>query len=207
MSAGRINSQLLAFDDSVRLLFTILQTSFAVLEIKEAGEAPASWVTPIKSYCAASNNSFSCLLAAAAASSTDESRTFVRQEMIKNDDPLLRRELLQIGRFDRAADIDAHRLVMVEKASQMKARTADIVNGHMDLVKIRRPVEKVKLEFRNEFGQQDRIGTCHTITSILGYSDYTRFAQVSQQGKSFVVPARFFRIFPKKVLAISNAIC
>ena len=71
VSAGRINSQLLAFDDSVRLLFTILQTTFAALEIKEAGEAPASWVTPIKSYSAASNNSFSCLLAAAAASSTD----------------------------------------------------------------------------------------------------------------------------------------
>lgn len=63
----------------------------------------------------------------------------------QNDDALLRRELLQIRRLHRAADIDAHRLVMVEKASQMKARTADIVNGHMDLVKIRRPVEKSSL--------------------------------------------------------------
>ena len=127
--------------------------------------------------------------------------------MVENDDALLRRELLQIRRLHRAADIDAHRLVMVEKASQMEARTADIVNGHMDLVKIRRPVEKVKLEFRCKLGQQDRIGTCHMITSVSGYLDYTRFAPVSQQGKSFVAPARNFRIFPKKVLAISNAIC
>ena len=73
--------------------------------------------------------------------------------------------------------------------------------------KIRRPVEKVKLEFRCKLGQQDRIGTCHMITSVSGYLDYTRFAPVSQQGKSFVAPARNFRIFPKKVLAISNAIC
>ena len=57
--------------------------------------------------------------------------------MVKDDDPFFRRELLQIGRLHRTADVDAHGFIMVEEAGQMKARTADIVNGHMDLVKIR----------------------------------------------------------------------
>ena len=67
----------------------------------------------------------------------NQCRAFIGQEVVKNNDPFFRREFLQIGRLHCAADIDAHRLIMVEKACQMKARTADIINGHMDLVKIR----------------------------------------------------------------------
>ena len=67
----------------------------------------------------------------------NQCRAFIGQEVVKNNDPFFRREFLQIGRLHCAADIDAHRLIMVEKACQMKARTADIINGHIDLVKIR----------------------------------------------------------------------
>ena len=54
---------------------------------------------------------------------------------------------------------------MVKKTGQMQARAADIVNSHADLVKVRGLVEKVKIEFRNQLGEQDGIGICHAITS------------------------------------------
>ena len=99
------------------------------------------------------------------AAGEDQRRALVGQEMVKNDDPLLRRELLQVGRLHRAADVDAHRLIVVKKTGQMQARAADIVNSHADLVKVRGLVEKVKIEFRNQLGEQDGIGICHAITS------------------------------------------
>ena len=86
--------------------------------------------------------------------------------MIKNNDPLFRRELLQIGRFDRAADIDAHWLIMIKETGQMQTGTADIVDRYADLVKIRRAVEKIKVELRNKLGQQNGIGICHALTSF-----------------------------------------
>ena len=70
--------------------------------------------------------------------------------MVKNDEPLLRRKLLQIGGLHRAADVYTHGLIVIEEASQVQAGTANVVYCDVDFLKIRGFIKKVKLELRNE---------------------------------------------------------
>ena len=70
-------------------------------------------------------------------------------------------QLLQICHLDRAADVDPHRLKMVEESRQMKARTAHVVDRDVDFFIVGGFVEKVQIELTHELGQGNRIRRRH----------------------------------------------
>ena len=110
------------------------------------------------------------------------------QKMIEDDAALLARQLLQIRHLDRAADVDPHRLEMIEEARQMQPRTAHLVHCHMDLVEIRGFIVKIQLELRNDVRERNGIDICHLFTPVfvvlLPYHVFPVFASVSWRGLS-----------------------
>ena len=108
--------------------------------------------------------------------------------MIEDDAALLARQLLQIRHLDRAADVDPHRLEMIEEARQMQPRTAHLVHCHMDLVEIRGFIVKIQLELRNDVRERNGIDICDLFTPVfvvlLPYHVFPVFASVSWRGLS-----------------------